>query len=98
MMERDAQLPVRGDYDVIWLFSVFTHLCPEDTDALFAILRRYVRPSGTLFFSAFIRSGVERFEDKDPANPLLRAAYSEGYMRELATRNGWNVLSVDLPD
>ncbi len=97
-MERGAALPIEGDFDVVWLFSVFTHLDPQDSDALLGILRRYVRPNGRLFFSAFLPARVQGFQDLDPANPLVFAAYSEDYMRELVTRNGWEVLRVDAPD
>jgi SAM-dependent methyltransferase len=51
----DLRLPL-GDrtFDLICLFSVFTHLPPEDYRTMLTILRRHVRPEGTLFFSLFI--------------------------------------------
>jgi len=50
-MTADTLLPV-GDrrFDLICMFSVITHQLPEDARALFAILRRYVRCGGHLFF------------------------------------------------
>ena len=41
-------------FDVICLFSVFTHLDPTDSSALLQILRRHVRPDGVLFFTIFL--------------------------------------------
>jgi SAM-dependent methyltransferase len=41
-------------FDLIWLFSVFTHLNPADFRIMLELLRRYVRPTGTLFFTAFL--------------------------------------------
>jgi SAM-dependent methyltransferase len=42
------------DFDLIWLFSVFTHLDPHDYRAMLHVLRRCIRPDGRLFFSVFL--------------------------------------------
>lgn len=41
-------------FDVICLFSVFTHLAPHDYVAMLQMLRRYVKPGGRLIFSLFV--------------------------------------------
>jgi SAM-dependent methyltransferase len=41
-------------FDLICLFSVFTHLAPHDYPVMLQMLRRYARPDGTLFFTVFI--------------------------------------------
>lgn len=41
-------------FDIICLFSVFTHLAPHDYVAMLKMLRRYVKPSGRLIFSLFV--------------------------------------------
>ena len=49
-------LPVEDAYfDVISLFSVFTHLAPHDYVSMLKVLRPYVKPGGKLIFSVFIR-------------------------------------------
>jgi len=93
----ESDLPVRGTFDIIWLFSVFTHLGPSDANALLAILRRHVRPGGALFFSAFIDDTVDSFEDRIPEYPLSHPCYTERYLRELVETNGWSVASVSPP-
>lgn len=93
-----ASLPVEGTFDLIWLFSVFTHLDPSDTNSLLAILRRYIRPSGALFFSAFLDNSIDTFEARIPERPLDHPCYSEKYLTELAMTNGWHVLSVHEPE
>jgi SAM-dependent methyltransferase len=92
-----ARLPVDGTFDVIWLFSVFTHLEPSDANALLAILRRHVRVGGALFFSAFLDDSIDSFEDRLPEHPLSYACYAERYMRALVEANGWSVSSVSPP-
>jgi SAM-dependent methyltransferase len=41
-------------FDLICLFSVFTHLAPPDYVAMLRLLRRFVRPNGRLFYTLFI--------------------------------------------
>jgi hypothetical protein len=41
-------------FDVIWLFSVFTHLAPRDYVVMLKLLRRYARPDSRLFYTVFI--------------------------------------------
>lgn len=41
-------------FDVIWLFSVFTHLAPDDYRTMLKTLRRYIRPKGRLIYTLFI--------------------------------------------
>jgi SAM-dependent methyltransferase len=41
-------------FDIIWLFSVFTHLAPHDYTTMLRLLRRYIRPDGHLLYTLFI--------------------------------------------
>ena len=41
-------------FDLICLFSVFTHLAPDDYREMLRVLRPLVRPDGKLFFSLYI--------------------------------------------
>jgi SAM-dependent methyltransferase len=51
----DLRLPVgERQFDLICLFSVFTHLPPDDYRTMLTVLRPYLRPDGRLFFSLFI--------------------------------------------
>jgi SAM-dependent methyltransferase len=62
-------------FDIIWLFSVFTHLAPHDYRMMLKLLRRYVRSDGRLFFTVFIdelSEGGYGFTDK--MNLALKSA------------------------
>jgi hypothetical protein len=54
-LTEDTELPF-GDrtFDVICLFSVFTHLAPSDFSVLLHLLRRHAGAQGRLFFTLFI--------------------------------------------
>lgn len=46
-------------FDIIWLFSVFTHLAPHDYATMLEVLRRYVRPKGRLIYTLFVDEVTE---------------------------------------
>jgi SAM-dependent methyltransferase len=88
-LSTQAHLPVAGEFDLVWLFSVFTHLCPADSLALLRLIRKKIRPAGKLFFSAFIDDGLDGFEDRIKDQPLVNAYY--GNMRSLVGTAGWKI-------
>lgn len=55
-----TRLPLEEhSFDLICLFSVFTHLAPHDYVAMLKLLRRYIKPGGKLFFSLFVNELTE---------------------------------------
>lgn len=51
----DTKLPVEeASFDIVCGFSLFTHLAPHDYIAMLKVLRRYVKPTGHMFFSLFV--------------------------------------------
>jgi SAM-dependent methyltransferase len=55
LLSEDMRLPIDGrTFDVICLFSVFTHLAPHDYRTMLRLLRRYVKPVGRLFYTLYI--------------------------------------------
>ncbi len=46
-------------FDLICLFSVFTHLAPTDYVAMLNLLRRFVRPDGRLFYTLFVNEQTD---------------------------------------
>jgi SAM-dependent methyltransferase len=85
------KLPIDGSFDLVWLFSVFTHQYPKDSLVLLSILRRYLRENGRLFFSAFIDDALEGFEDRVKDQPLSYPCYGKKYMRSLVEQAGWKI-------
>jgi SAM-dependent methyltransferase len=59
LAERSA-LPVGDErFDVVWLFSVFTHLTPADFRAMLLLLRRHIADDGWLVFSLFVNEATQ---------------------------------------
>ena len=73
------------------MFSVVTHLDPDDTDAMFAVMRRAIRPGGTLLFSTFLDDSIATFREDNPQVPSAKTYYNESFLRTLLSRNGWKV-------
>lgn len=51
----ETRLPLQGrEFDVICLFSVFTHLAPHDYVNMLKVIRPHIRAGGKLIFSLYI--------------------------------------------
>ena len=90
-LQSQAALPASGRFDLIWLFSVFTHLSPDDSQAMLRLLRESVRDRGRLFFSAFIDEDLDGFEDRVKETPLQKAYYGRRFMESLIAKGGWKI-------
>lgn len=88
-LSRLTVLPLTEQFDLIWLFSVFTHLSPDDAISMLSILRKHIRSNGRLLFSAFIDEDLAGFEDRVKDAPLLNAYYGKTYMESLIEQTGW---------
>jgi SAM-dependent methyltransferase len=56
----DAPVPLDGrSFDLICLFSVFTHLAPGDYRTMLELLRPHVREDGRLFYTLYINERTE---------------------------------------
>ena len=89
--------PLGRRYDVACMFSVITHQQPEEAISIFHFLRRHIRPSGHLFFSAFIHDDNVIYKERDPKNPGHRSSYSLAYMTKILADTDWSVRTVAKP-
>jgi SAM-dependent methyltransferase len=98
-MNEESNLPIDPDkFDIITMFSVVTHLNPEDTLATLKILRKYTHNKTKLIFSTFVdEDQKENFIDKVPEKPLLKAYYRKSFMEDLIANSGWSILSLNKP-
>jgi SAM-dependent methyltransferase len=72
------QLPFADEsFDVIFLYSVFTHMAGGDVFCYLTEIRRMLRSQGHAFFTAYAEDGVEN-EAEDPP----------GYLEELGKTSG----------
>jgi SAM-dependent methyltransferase len=95
-LSADTDIGAKGrTFDLICLFSVFTHLVPEDFRAMLQLARRYIADDGTLLFTCFVDDTIPGdFKDFDPTRPLLRAIYRESAVRAFARETNWSVRDI----
>jgi SAM-dependent methyltransferase len=60
ILSEDLELPINGrTFDLVCLFSVFTHLAPDDFRTMLKLLRRFVTTDGRLFFTLYLDESTE---------------------------------------
>jgi SAM-dependent methyltransferase len=89
-LDANTTLPFEEEsYDLISLFSVITHQAPEDSEMIFRLLRRYIKPGGHLFFTCFLDDSIESFEDRSADRNCGFCFYQPSLLEHLFTRAGW---------
>jgi SAM-dependent methyltransferase len=74
----ETALPLESrKFDLICLFSVFTHLAPADYVMMLKLLRNYVKPDGRLFFSLYIDELTE--EGHGLMDEIVRRGHKLGH-------------------
>lgn len=93
-MKATSKLPIKNiKADIICMFSVITHMVPEDSLALLSLLTHYAKKDTRLIFSAFShKDQTKDFIDDDPKNPLLRAFYNRDFLVDIIGQAGWKIL------
>ncbi len=87
-------LPVKGPFDVACLFSVVTHLDPEEAAKTFSLLRPVAR---RLYFTAALKPEVAGYAEEDPDHPRMYAKFNPGYMTSLVEAAGWRIEAAYAP-
>jgi SAM-dependent methyltransferase len=85
-------------FDVIWLFSVFTHLKESDSIKMLQETRKHITNQGHLVFTCFLDDTIsEPIVDIYPNRPCLKVHYQHSKMRDLITSNDWKILKIIKP-
>ena len=92
-MSKGFKLPCEGQlFDVITMQSVMTHFNPKDYRICLEMLKKYLKPSGQIFFTCILNKGqTEDFKNLNPERPLLRASFSEPYGLKLVEDAGMKI-------
>ena len=98
-MTAESQLPISdSSFEILTMFSVITHMVPDDVVATLKILRGYAAANSKLIFSTFIDFQQEQdFIDKIPNKPLLNAVYRKEFLDGLIRSSGWKIDSFNRP-
>ncbi|MGH9027744.1 MAG: class I SAM-dependent methyltransferase [Acidimicrobiia bacterium] len=92
-MSEYGALPLDEQFDVIGLFSVFTHLAPVDFSGMLRLLRPAAKPEGRLIFSLYLNETTAKgYGIMDKWAPIYESAIREN-PEVLSRANG-----LDPPD
>jgi SAM-dependent methyltransferase len=80
-------------FDIASMFSVLTHQYPDDSRHVLTLLRRYVKPTGRLFFTCFLDDNIASFEDRSPEHNGGRCFYNAAFLTQILVKSGWQPTS-----
>ena len=91
----DRRLPFGdAEFDVAYLYSVFSHLEAADVEFYAGELGRLVEPGGRVFLTAFVEEGVPAVEVNPPgyrrewSGPLHCVRYERSFLEGVLARGG----------
>lgn len=86
-----------GRFDIIYLYSVFSHMRSAEVQAYLGEFRRLAAPAGRLFLTAFVEEGVED-EAVNPEGyrrawegPLHCVRFERGFLERLLAASGFRL-------
>ena len=88
-------------FDVLYLYSVFSHMLPDDIAVYLAEFHRLMKTTATLFFTAFAEDGVPDVSENPPnyrmrwTSPLHCVRYEKSFLTRLLARHGFHVSRFD---
>lgn len=88
-------------FDVIFLYSVLTHMQPGDVRVYLAELRRLLSPGGRVFLTAYVEPDVPEVSVNPPwyrggsLTPLHRVRFEDNSFRALLSEHGLAVVRCD---
>ena len=98
--QEKLRLPLdNNSADIIFLYSVFSHLKTNDVQAYLGEFARLLKPGGTLFLTAFVEPDVPPESENPPDyrggnwdGPLHCVRFEEGFFRKLLAENGFEIV------
>lgn len=103
-MSHDFVLPfAKDEFDIIWLYSVFTHMLTEDVRIYLKEIHRVLRPSGKVFLTANLEEDVPNVTENPKGyrgrwsynNPLATVRYNQQFFESLLDQNGFRLERYD---
>ncbi|HUV94981.1 MAG TPA: class I SAM-dependent methyltransferase [Anaerolineae bacterium] len=85
-----------GEFDVIYVYSVLSHMLPKDIELYLAEFQRLLSPSGKVFLTAFVEEDVPKvavnptgYRKTKWVGPLHCVRYSKGFFESLLVGSGF---------
>jgi len=101
--QEETKLPFEDEsFDIVYLYSVFSHLLEKDVRAYLKEFERLLRPSGKVFLTAFVEENVpdvsenpSDYKDGKWKGALHCVRYDKEFLEKMFTENGFTVDKFD---
>lgn len=87
-----------GEYDVLYAYSVLSHMTGDEVRLYLGEMARLLRPGGSAFFTAFVEPDVERELENPPgyggmrwSGPLHCVRFETGYFESMVAQAGLKI-------
>ncbi|MCP4633038.1 MAG: class I SAM-dependent methyltransferase [candidate division Zixibacteria bacterium] len=101
-IEEKFRFPFEDDsYDIIYLYSVFSHMNKEDVAVYLKEFHRVLKPSGKIFLTGFVEEGVPDMTENPEgyrmkwSGPLHCVRFDKKYFENLLTVNKFSMDKFD---
>jgi len=98
----DFTFPFYDEYfNIIYLYSVFTHMEIEDIKVYLREFRRILHPTGKIFLTAYIEDNVPDVVSNPPgyrdywSGPLHRVRYNKDFFSRFVAKHGFSIERLD---
>tara|TARA_B100001094_G_C18104455_1_gene757595 strand:- start:122 stop:793 length:672 start_codon:yes stop_codon:yes gene_type:complete len=94
----DNFIPFNKQYTLIHVYSVFSHLCPNDTQFYFKKIRECLQSKGIVYLTAFVESDFYKNYEENPPHKKLTAGrlhcclYNKKYFESLINQTGLKII------
>jgi len=90
LKQSEFTLPFEDKFDIIYLYSVFSHMLEDDVRSYLSEFSRLLNTNGKVFLTAFVEKGVEKVSEnpknylfKNPKGPLLCVRYDRVHFENI---------------
>ena len=89
--------PFKHKYDLVYLYSVFSHLIPKDIIQYLNIFKHILTINGIVYVTAFVNDNIEIYEENPEylnlhSGPLHACVYNKIYFEKLIKESGLKIL------
>ena len=90
-----------SSFDIIYLYSVFSHMKTPDIEAYLNEFKRLLKPTGKVFLTAFVEDKVPEMEENPPnykqdwKGALHCVRYEKNFFKKMIKGHGFNVDKLD---
>jgi ubiquinone/menaquinone biosynthesis C-methylase UbiE len=102
ILDDSFRLPFKDkEFDIIYLFSVFSHMTNDDVDLYLREFQRILAPKGRIFLTAYVEEGAPDMSI-NPSNYLMKwsgqlhcVRYSKNFIEVLLSKRGFKIDRFD---